>query len=178
MFLSMRKIADKFIEFLEEAAEEEKMLEMRNTVARYTVNVISDVAFGIQVNSLKDDTEFMHMGQRFFEPTKLERIYQIVANTQPWIYKLLKISLVSKEVTDFFTEVVNNAIDFRRKNKIERNDFLSFLMKIKETKGINLTDLEEMKGVNNFNAAIDENSIGKRYAHYDFCTDTLLSFGI
>ncbi|KAK6634951.1 hypothetical protein RUM44_000198 [Polyplax serrata] len=159
MFASMRNTAGRLVEVLSEAAEQGEMMEMREFVARYTVEIIGDVAFGIQVNAMTEDSKFLLMGQKYFEPTKTERISQIISNTHPWLYKLLKLRSISKEVTEFFTGVVRKTMEYRRKNNIERNDFLHFLMKIDETSGTNLKDMEEMKGVKNYNTAVNENSI-------------------
>lgn len=161
MFASMRNTAGRLVEVLSEAAEQGEMMEMREFVARYTVEIIGDVAFGIQVNAMTEDSKFLLMGQKYFEPTKTERISQIISNTHPWLYKLLKLRSISKEVTEFFTGVVRKTMEYRRKNNIERNDFLHFLMKIDETSGTNLKDMEEMKGVKNYNTAVNENSIGR-----------------
>lgn len=160
MFLSMRKTAEKLIEIIGESAESEKMVEAREFIARYTVDIIGDVAFGLEVNAMREDTKFLLMGQKYFEPTKFERISQIVSNIYPWLYKTFRIRSVSKEVTDFFTGVVRDTMEYRRRNDIERNDFLHFLMKINEIKGTELKDMEEMKEVKNYNMAVNNNSIG------------------
>lgn len=162
MFQSMTNICNELIRNLNGAAEEGKMLDARDFLGRYTVDIIGNVAFGIDVNAMKEDSEFLHMGQKFFEPTQFERVGQIIANTNYWMYKIFKLRMVSKKVTDFFINVVNNTMTYRRKNNVERNDFLHFLMKINETKGTDLKDMDEMKGVKNYNMAVSENSIGKK----------------
>lgn len=41
-----------------------------------------------------------------------------------------------KEVADFFKDVVTKMIDYRKKNKVARNDFLQVLIEIKNEEGL------------------------------------------
>lgn len=77
----------------------------------------------------------------------------------PWVYKTFKLRQYSQEMTDFFTRVIRETMQYRKENNIVRNDFLHYLMEMRHTKGADLKDLEEMKGVNNYNTSVDNNAI-------------------
>lgn len=70
MFPTIQECSDGLKSILEESAAKGETIEVKEVLYRYTTDVISSCAFGIQSNALKDpDADFLKMGKKFFEPT-------------------------------------------------------------------------------------------------------------
>lgn len=160
----VQEAADNLDTVLKKASSNSEILEMREVLAQYATDVIGSCAFGLQFNTLRDGgSQFREMGKKAVYPDEFEKILQIVRNSYPWIYKTFRLRLFSKEVTDFFTGLVKDNMEYRKKNNVVRQDFFHYLMQIRQMKGSNLKDTEEMKGVENYITAVDENAIGKSW---------------
>lgn len=71
---------------------------------------------------LSDFLSFTDMGQR---------ISFLLANAYQDLCRKLNIQITPKRIQDFFLKLVIDTVEYREKNKIERNDFLSMLIQLK-----------------------------------------------
>jgi len=94
--------------------------------------VIGNVAFGLESNSLLNpDSTFRKMGLKFFNFDRKRQLKAFAAISFQNIANLLKVSLTPDDVSDFFISTIRDTVDYRKKNKIERKDFLDLLMKVR-----------------------------------------------
>lgn len=108
------------------------VFEFRDLLARMTTNIISSVAFGIENDCINDrENVFRKMGNKLFEPSFRNAITGLLAFFAPDLFVKSKIDPFGKEVTEFMYSIVKQTVDYREKNKIERNDFLQLLIKLK-----------------------------------------------
>ncbi|XP_034255739.1 cytochrome P450 6a2-like [Thrips palmi] len=106
--------------------------DIRDLVARLFTDVISSVAFGIESNSLKNpDSEFRRMGARIFEPCLDVNLRHLLIFFGGGIMKTFSIRSVPAHIHDFFTRIVDEMVDHREKNNVERADMLNLLIKLK-----------------------------------------------
>ena len=106
--------------------------DVRELVARFTTDVISSVAFGIQSNSMKNpDSEFRRMGQRALGPSLEMGIRLMLSFFGREFMATFRISSTCNDVTNFFTRIVKETVEHREKNKIERADILNLLIHLK-----------------------------------------------
>jgi len=107
------------------------VVEMKDLLARFTTDVIGSVAFGLECNSLKDpDAKFRVMGRKVFQASPYRALKIFLAAQFPEIARTLHVKLTQPDVSDFFMGVVKDTIDFRRNNNVQRNDFMTLLMKV------------------------------------------------
>lgn len=98
---------------------------------RFTMDVIGTCAFGLECNSLKDsNAEFQTMGVKIFKPTAFNFVRILFSAFSPKLLLIFKIPDIRKDVTDFFINVTLNTVTYRRKNNVNRNDFLQLLMEL------------------------------------------------
>lgn len=112
---------------------------------------------------------------KIFTPTKREKIEQNLRNIYPWMYKLFKFRYYSEEITKFFVSSVKETMQHRIDNNIQRDDFIQILMQMRNTKVTTLQgiDGEELKGVENYNATVQEGAIGELKSFYSRVSDVL-----
>uniref|UniRef100_A0AAT9UTQ4 Cytochrome P450 6PU1 short isoform n=1 Tax=Maconellicoccus hirsutus TaxID=177089 RepID=A0AAT9UTQ4_MACHI len=131
MFAYVKECVDELITVIDELHDEE--IEMKDLMARYTVDVISSCAFGLKTNSLRHpDAEFKKMGTQALSPTTWTRIKDTLTAISPKLVYFLKIRTFDTQVTEFFNRIVRQTVEYREKNNITRNDFLHLVTQLKK----------------------------------------------
>ncbi|XP_055696257.1 cytochrome P450 6a9-like [Lutzomyia longipalpis] len=127
-------VAKEFQNYLEPIAQKNEEIEIKDVLSRFTTDVIGNCAFGIECNSLKEpDTEFRRIGKRVFEFTGVEFLRVFFLTMFPNLGQIFKMKINKPEVSDFFMRLLKETTEYREKNNIQRNDFLSLLMQIMKT---------------------------------------------
>ena len=94
MFPIMVDIGKELIEVLKEPASAGEVIEVKDYVARFTTDIISSCAFGIEANSLKNPESILRkMGKKLFQPTWETLIRNMLAFVIPDLAKILRVSL-------------------------------------------------------------------------------------
>ncbi|KAG5684478.1 hypothetical protein PVAND_013710 [Polypedilum vanderplanki] len=107
--------------------------DVRDLLARFTTNVISSVAFGIDNDCINDkENIFRKMGKKVFEINLKQSIEQMLAFFVPKLLLVFKVKQIPKEIDDFFMSLVRQSVDYREKNKdFERKDIMQLLIQLK-----------------------------------------------
>ncbi|CAD0254264.1 unnamed protein product [Spodoptera exigua] len=143
-------------------------MECKEVMTRYANDVIASCAFGLKVESLTADSEF-YLNSKSITKFTFWRFMKIMFyRLLPSVAQMMKLSLVPKETTDYFTNVVLGTMKNREKNKIVRNDMINILMEVKKGQ---LTHEKEDKDADAGFATVEESHIGKKQHNYEW-TDT------
>lgn len=152
MFNYVKKCAEELLSVVDEIQGED--VEMKNLMARYTLllyflpfqddclertflfryttDVISSCAFGLEANSLRNsDSEFKKMGMQALTPTPFTRIRDILTAIAPRLVFFLKLRTFDDQVTRFFNGIVRDTVKYRKENNVTRNDFLDLVMQMR-----------------------------------------------
>jgi len=133
---------------LEKVGERGDVIEIKEILARFSTDIISSCAFGIECNCLKnEDAEFRKWGRKIFEPSLKQLVVQILSVAAPVVLDTLKLSPLDSDVTKYFRNMVKETVEYREKNNVKRNDFLQLLIQLKN-KGL-LDDEEKTEDQNN-----------------------------
>ncbi|XP_031625467.1 probable cytochrome P450 6d5 [Contarinia nasturtii] len=141
MFDTIVNCGNSLDEHIDRFANTGKSVEMREVFAQFATNVIASVAFGIDIDCIKNpDCEFRKYGQRFFEPTVKNITRANINVMMPKLSNLLGLRFVDKEVGDFMIETVRQNAEYREKNNLIRKDFFQLLMQLRNTGKVNEND--------------------------------------
>lgn len=148
MFPTVVKVGHEFYNVLSQQIDTNSEVEIKDLLARFTTDVIGNCAFGLECNSLKDpEAKFRQMGMKFFNKPRNSRIMQFVLFAYRDVGRKLGFKLVPDDVSAFFMSAVRDTVEYRVKNKVQRNDFMDLLIKLRnEQKSSDLKDLE-MEGL-------------------------------
>ena len=80
------------------------------------------------------------MGSKIFGTTTPFLVYMSLTAVFPFIRKFYRMTMVTKDVEQFFTDLMRQSIQLREEKQTQRDDFLNFLMELKKKK--NLSELE------------------------------------
>jgi len=129
-------ISDKgedFTRALEKASQSDASVEMKLISTRFTTDVISSCAFGMEAGTLNEkNPELMVIHKDIFDSDKgLNQLHQFFLFNYPKLAKRLHLRNFSKRIEDYFCAIVGNNLKHREENNIERNDFLNMLLQLK-----------------------------------------------
>lgn len=130
---------------LQKPANNGETIEIKDYLARYSTDVISSCAFGIECNCLKNpDAEFRNWGRRVFEPSIRQRITALLNVMCPPLVYILKLSLFPKDVCNYFRRMVRETVEYREAHNVQRQDFMQLMIELKN-KTLVMGEGEELK---------------------------------
>lgn len=148
MFPTMMNVVNRFHEHLAEQAKDGKVdVELKELLAQFTTDIIGNTAFGIECNTIKEpNNEFRKQGKRVFENNPLQVLRVIFILSFQKLARKLRMRFLPEGTNEFFMQLLKDTIQYRDANNVQRNDFLSLLMQIKNTGRIegDTTDLGKM----------------------------------
>lgn len=134
MMPTIVEVGKKLEVFMLKTIKETPELEIKGILARFTTDIIGSVAFGIECNSLEDESaKFLEMGLKVFQQPRNSFLKQLLAVTYPEIARKFGIKIVRDDVSEFFMNVVRDVVDYREKNDVKRNDFMDLLLQLKNS---------------------------------------------
>ncbi|CAD7079505.1 unnamed protein product [Hermetia illucens] len=131
MFSAAMQVADRFVDTFDDIVRTESQRELRDLLGRYTTDVIGTCAFGIECDSLKDPNFiFCQYGRKVAKESNLNPILYFLITMFPNLARRLGLQIIAKDVTEFFIGTVRKTIEYRKKNNVQRNDFMDLLIQI------------------------------------------------
>ncbi|XP_063223900.1 cytochrome P450 6j1-like [Bacillus rossius redtenbacheri] len=149
MFYLVDECGRQLLELINQETSTGRPVAVKETMARYSTDVIAACAFGVDANALKDgQCEFRSVMRRVFEQTSLQRLASSLAFLAPSVSSALKLRTADHSVTEFTRRTLWDVVDHRRRNGVVRKDFVDLLMQIKDGNEIRAEDgkdVEEIK---------------------------------
>lgn len=110
-------------------------VEIKDICSRFTTDVIGRVAFGLECNSLRDpQTEFRVKGDKAFYT--INPLLEMLSSEYPKFFNRLGLKVFTNELIEFYSRIVKENVEYRRKNQIEHNDFLDILIELMDSKEV------------------------------------------
>lgn len=134
IFALMKECAENFAQHFLKKNEEVITVEMKDVLSRFANDIIATTAFGLKVDSLTEkNNKFYLMGKEATDFSKLSTTIKFFGYLLfPKIYRILKIRLLSKEVTSFFEGTINDTIKIREEKSIIRPDMIHLLLEARK----------------------------------------------
>ncbi|CAH1111477.1 unnamed protein product, partial [Psylliodes chrysocephalus] len=135
MFDTMTQCIKGLEKILDENAALNDPVDIRKCLLLFNSDIILTVAFGLDVDSLKNpENDFRKQFANVFKLSLKSIIKKFISDNFPqWLLVALQFRLTNKEAEDFFIKVVKDIVEYREKNNIYRKDFMYLLIQIKNT---------------------------------------------
>ena len=128
MFYLMVDCLELFEKRLEKMAEKGESVECRELSAKFTTQSIGVCAFGLDTNAIDDEnSEFRKFGRALFASDFMNVCRRLLQEFAPKLYEMLG-PYKYNHAMKFFVESMKQTMEYRRKSKIRRNDFVDLLM--------------------------------------------------
>lgn len=133
MFETIKTVGDELVKGLDEIVTTEDQVEIRDLFSRFTTDVIGKVAIGIECRTLNESTQLREMAQKAMKPHltyPMNHFTTAYPNCSRFLSKFFPIFRKhAAEVSDFFVNVIQQSIGYRKENNIKnRNDYLQLLI--------------------------------------------------
>ncbi|XP_012230974.1 cytochrome P450 9e2-like [Linepithema humile] len=146
MFELISKCSSDFVDYLVEHPEICLSIEAKQAFRRYTNDVIATAAFGINVNSMKDqNNEFYTRGvEASLFGGILVMLKIMFLRFYPRVSKLIGLSLFPSATSKFFKTIVGETIEAREKHGIIRPDMIHLLMQARDKESSHKMTLDDI----------------------------------
>ncbi|KAK9511837.1 hypothetical protein O3M35_000421 [Rhynocoris fuscipes] len=105
---------------------------LREALGLYTMDVIANTVFGIQIGDKKAKDEFSKNSFEVFNITPLRFIDFLLLSHTPKFANLLGIQFIPKHIQDYFRMLIKTTLEQREKGGFNRNDYTQQLLKLKQ----------------------------------------------
>ncbi|CAK9822194.1 Cytochrome P450 6B1 [Anthophora retusa] len=145
MFHLLLECSDHFEKYLDKVIAKGEPIECREISAKFTTDVIGSCAFGIEMNALADEnSEFRNIGRKVFEANFKSYIKDRLID-YPFLFNIVGRFIIDYDISNFFTKVIKEAIDYRIKNNFYRHDFVDTLVDLKKhPEKLGLEEVDDM----------------------------------
>ncbi|XP_029170390.1 cytochrome P450 9e2-like [Nylanderia fulva] len=144
MFKLMSDYATEFSNYLTQMSVEKRIMDTKDIFTRYTNDVIATCAFGISVDSMRNQkNEFYLSGKEGTTFNSITFLKIFVYRSLPWLAKIFKLRLLRPQIADYFRNLIETTIKIRDEKGIVRPDMLQLMMDSRgtEDKGLSAEDM-------------------------------------
>lgn len=118
------------------------VVELKETLSKFTTDVIGNIAFGLEMNSIQDpDSMFRKMGKKIFKPDFNMQFKAFIMAGFRSLANALHMKLFSQDASEFFMSSIKDTFKYRQEQNVQRNDVLDLLMKLHEKGEITFNEL-------------------------------------
>ncbi|KAI4456047.1 cytochrome p450 [Holotrichia oblita] len=106
---------------MNEMADSNEVIDIKDMLAKFTTDVIGSCAFGIECNSFETaDSDFRKYGKSVFEENAFKALKMMLAFNYENLAKKLRITILDKDVENFFVKISTETYNYRVRNNIKR----------------------------------------------------------
>ncbi|XP_063231352.1 cytochrome P450 6k1-like [Bacillus rossius redtenbacheri] len=148
MFYLIDECGKQLLPCIGKEMEKGNHVKVKDTVARYSTDVIASCAFGVNANALVDpDSEFRATTRKIFEKTKFQSWITSLLLLLPQLIQILQLKTMDDSVNTFCRKTFWDVVGYRKSNKITRKDFVDILMQIKEEGQVQAEDANDLQEI-------------------------------
>lgn len=141
MFSTLVDCGSTLQDYLEDLANKNELLDVCEISACHATNVTASVAFGIEVDTIKDpDNDFRKYGKQILELSIDNAFRRLMYFIAPELMSLLRVKCVNPGIEHFIISVVKQNLEYREKNNVSRKDFFQLLIQLRNTGNVQLDD--------------------------------------
>lgn len=141
MFATLVKSGSTLQSFLENVANSNGLLNIKEISSSYAINVIASVAFGIEVDTINDpNNEFRVCGRTITTPTLKGSLSKIMILMMPKLASIFGVRFDDLSVEQFIVSVVKQNLEYRERNNVSRKDFFQLLIQLRNSGTVELDD--------------------------------------
>lgn len=164
-------VQGRMIKYIEDQIDvKSEPLDTREVCAKYTTDVVSNAIFGIDAQSFtKENPEIREMGRRLMAPSGVFIFKMFLVASIPILKKVVNMRFTQKDIEKFFIDLMEQALKYREDNKVQREDFLDYLIQLKKKKGTANIDMAAHT-ISFFTDGFETSSVAIAHAFYEVTT--------
>lgn len=130
MFEALADISGKLVAVIQKETAKNESLGIGDVLSRFVTDALGSTEFGIDCNALEDKhSKFYEMALKDF--ASFSFLKRMFLGTFRDLGRKLHLSTTDKEIGDFYTDVLEKTIKYRKENpQVQREDLMSLLIKL------------------------------------------------
>ncbi|KAL1116772.1 hypothetical protein AAG570_005244 [Ranatra chinensis] len=125
----------------------------------YSTEVVGSCAFGLDVTDWEKTKEFRRMGQKVLKMNIPRYLGFLCMFNLPWLGRALRARFTPTDVAKYFTDIILNNFEDRKRRGYLRNDFVQLLIQLREKGSVEIAtkdpdddylSVTDSKGVQSF----------------------------
>lgn len=88
-----------------------------------------------------DASEFVQVSHKLFTPSYWKLWFITLKSVFPYLFKYYEMPFVTPDIEKFFINLTANAVQLRQQHVEKPDDYLNFLLKLKEKRNYEITDV-------------------------------------
>lgn len=138
----IQEVQDRLTKYIDNTISKNEPFDARELCAKYTTDVVALSIFGVDAQSFtKEKPEIREMGRKLLAFDTFFIVKMLVVAAFPWIKKIFSMRFTEVELDNFFINLMEQALKYRKDNKVQREDFLEYLIQLRDKKGIKNIDM-------------------------------------
>lgn len=114
----------------------------KKITAKFTADVICSVAYGLEAHAMANEkSEFLQVSHKLFTPSYLKLWFITFKSVFPFLFKYYEMPFVTPIIEKYFINLTNEAVQLRQQLTTKPDDYLNFLLKLKEKRNYSITDV-------------------------------------
>ncbi|XP_071509405.1 cytochrome P450 3A9-like [Diadema antillarum] len=177
---ALNDCADVMVDSLRDACQRDGIIQCKDLYGGFVMDSVARCAFGLDVNSQKDPTHpFVTNAKRIFDPSSATPYFlavSLIPSLKPF-FELIGITFMPKDVIQFFTAVVKEAIALRKRPGAKQSaDFLQLLIEAEVGTGelVNENDDDDMHDMH-MNSSMERPSRAKGVSKKNLSEEELIA---
>lgn len=132
----------RMVNYVHQQLKLKEPLEARELCAKFTIDVVSNAIFGIDAQSFtKENPEIREMGRKLLAPSGVFVFKMFAISALPILKRFLNMRFTAPDVEKFFINLMDQALRYREDNNVQREDFLDYLIQLRNKKDIKNIDM-------------------------------------
>ncbi|XP_055639796.1 probable cytochrome P450 6d4 [Toxorhynchites rutilus septentrionalis] len=133
MLPTILEVGDKLKTHLQSHADKGEVVEMRDLLSRFVLEIIASVFFGVEANCIHDPNDSFRAVLRNAQRDRLSTNFRTAAIfVCPGLLKLVRTTSLPTEVIEFVTQIVTHQIEQRERNGVTRKDFIQQVIDLRQ----------------------------------------------
>ncbi|CAG9805402.1 unnamed protein product [Chironomus riparius] len=167
----IQDVSTRMVKYIANESKKSKPCDARELAAKYTTDVVSNCIFGVDAESFtKENAEIREMGRKLLSPSTIVFIKLVLIGSFSILKKFMKVQFTKMEIQQFFVDLMKQALKYRDENKVQREDFLDYIIQLRNKKHINELEMASHT-ISFFSDGFETSSIAISHALYELANN-------
>lgn len=160
-------VQGRMIKYVKDQLAMGEPLDARELCAKFTTDVVSNSIFGVDAQSFtKENPEIREMGRKLMAPSGVFIAKMFLVGSVPILKKIIDMRFTQIDIEKFFINLMDQALKYREDNKVQREDFLDYLIQLRKKKNIENIDMAAHT-ISFFTDGFETSSVAIAHAFYE-----------
>ncbi|CRK87139.1 CLUMA_CG000948, isoform A [Clunio marinus] len=157
MFSKILNVGLDLEKYLEQQIVNDNVVEMKDLLSRYIVDIVASTVFGFEVNTIRNPRHiFRDVGKSFTDPNLINGFRNAGFFLWPNLLKYTGIKFLPKSMRKFCIDVVKATVEERERNRTIRKDLMQSMIQLRNNNNIEQSDELKLETLGNKSMSIDQ----------------------